>query len=173
MGRAARKRREGDAPEDDFTDRTLDRFVEIGGRRLPAYPNHPDRCRARAGGSVDREADRAQLLRWHAAGDNLNGDARMLRSEAEDSDAYSRGWFPLWQVHPDDRPSLEVQRDFYGALQEWLAVNLPFLTLETCCDAPARRIRASRLRVPGNGELHSEDGDESGAAATHSQEENE
>jgi hypothetical protein len=78
----------------------------------------------------------------------------MLRRQAEEHDAYSRGWHPLWQVNPDDRPSLEVQRDFHGALQEWLAENLPFLTLEACHAKPARRVEASRLRVPGNGELH-------------------
>ena len=93
MGRAARKRRE-DAPEDDFTDRTLDRLVDIGGHRLPAYPNHPDRRRARAADSIDPAADTAQLLRWHAAGNNLNGYAKGLRREAEDEDAYSRGWRP-------------------------------------------------------------------------------
>lgn len=170
MGRT-RNRRE--ASEDDFTDRTLERFVSIDNRWLPAYPNHPDRRRARAEGSIDPGADTAQLLQWHAAGDNLNAYAKMLRSEAEDTEAYSRGWFPLWQVHPDDRPDMEVQRDFYGALQEWLAVNLPFLTLEACRDAPARRIRPSRLRVPGNGELHRSDGDKSGAADITSYEDDE
>jgi hypothetical protein len=153
MGKSARNRRDAE-PLDDFADRTLDRLVTIGGCLLPAYPNHPDRCLARSEGSVDKRADLAQLLDWHTAGVGLNGYARMLRRTAEEDDAYSRSWHPLWQVHPDDRPSLEISRDFYGALQEWLTENLPFLALESCRANPARRVAGSRLRVPGNGELY-------------------
>jgi hypothetical protein len=154
-GPRERARRAAGATEaDEYEDRTLDRLVTIGGCLLPAYPNHPDRCRARTEGSVDERADKAQLLQWHTAGAGLNGYARQLRREGEEDDAYSRGWHPLWQVNPDDRPTLEVSRDFYGALQEWLAENLPFLTLEACRASPARRVPGSRLRVVGNGELH-------------------
>jgi hypothetical protein len=154
VGKSARNRRDTEPP-DDFADRTLDRLVTIGGCSLPAYPNHPDRSKARAEGSVDWRADKAQVLQWHTAGATLNGYARMLRREAEENDAYSRGWHPLWQVNPDyDRPGLEVQRDFYGELQVWLAENLQFLTLEACRTNPARRVAGSRLRVPGNGELY-------------------
>jgi hypothetical protein len=127
--------------------------VDIGGQRLPAYPNHPDRRLARVHKTVDKNADKAQGRRWYKAG-TLNGYGRMLRDKLEFGDAYSRGWYPLTHVHPDDRPPLDVQHDFYGALQDWLAVNLPFLTLTACATSPADPpLAASRLRVPGDGEV--------------------
>lgn len=141
------------APRDDWADRTLDRLVDIGGHLLPAYPNHPERRLARSDELIDREVDAAQTRHWYKAG-RLNGAARGQRKAAEGDEAYSYGWHSLWQVHPDDRPSAEVEHDFYGALQEWLAVNLPFLTLEACKSVPARRVPGSRLRVPGNGQLY-------------------
>jgi hypothetical protein len=56
MGKSARNR---DAvPPDDFADRTLDRLVNVGSRLLPAYPNHPDSCKARSEGSVTNELTR-------------------------------------------------------------------------------------------------------------------
>lgn len=136
--------------EDYSGDRSLDRLVDIGGLKLPAYPNHPLRRLARRDGRVSPEADRAQSESWRKSGG--------FGSEwAEFDEAYSRGWHPLAQVHPDDRPSLEVQRDFYGDLQLWLDEHLPFLTLEACECVPARRPAGKRLRVPGSGEIWTEE----------------
>jgi len=149
---ATHKRAPVRVEEDYAEDRTLDRLVDVGGLGLPAYPDHPLRCLARIERRVNREADRAQSRQWQEAG-GLNGAGRARREWAEFDDAYARGWHPLAQVHPDDRPSLEISRDFHGRLQVWLAEHLPFLTLEACARTPARRPAGKRLHVPGNGEV--------------------
>lgn len=132
--------------------REPDRVVDIGGVLLPAYPNHPLRCAARSAGTVDREADDDQVDAWvNALGVPPSGRGPRWREEWEN--AYSRGWHPLAHIHPDDRPPHEVCGDFYGSLQAWLGLTLPFLTLEACRVTAARTARGRRLRVPGNGEL--------------------
>ena len=117
----------------------LDHVLTIGDEQMSAYELHPDRRAARVAGDD----------RWDDLHREVIGPLRHWSTEYDA--AYARGWLPLAQIHPDDRPPLEVQLDHDNALQDWLAENAPALTLEACEVNPPVRPAGKRLLIPGDG----------------------
>ena len=102
---------------------------------------------------MSRKSERAQVV---ADAETIEAPAitpaQQWRLDRETwDDEYRRGLHPLAQIRPGDRPPLEVQRDFHGALQDWLAENAPALTLEACRREPAPLRRGFTLLIPGDG----------------------